>query len=250
MAEGRLVVRALLESSDYRTRSLLVTDQARAGLADALERHVELPVYACSLDSLRGISGFNIHRGCLAVGERRAPPPLDALLALAPPGAPLVVLEGVGNADNVGAIFRNAAAFGASAVVLGPGCCDPLYRKALRVSIGAVLRVPWTTTSEWPRALEEIKAWGYVLAALTTASGATAIGEADLGQPAPGESGAVRPRGVALLLGNEGAGLSAEAKRMADRHVRIPMMPGVDSLNVAIACGIALHETMRGNAAP
>jgi tRNA G18 (ribose-2'-O)-methylase SpoU len=169
----------------------------------------------------------------VAIGERPAPRALSDLLAPLSPETRLVVLEGVGNADNMGGIFRNAAAFGAAGVVLGPRCCDPLYRKAIRVSMGAALRVPFASAEEgWPGALRDLKAEGFSVLALTPSPDATGLAEA----------AAVPGRRLAVLAGAEGYGLTGEALAASDVAVRIPMAPGTDSLNVATAVGIALHH--------
>lgn len=235
VAEGRLVVRRLLEDGSYRTRSLLVTEAARASLADVLGRAMaELPIYVVSLDTMRAITGFSIHRGCLALVERNAPIETGVLVARLSAARLLVVLEEVANADNVGGVFRNALAFGAAAVLLSPGCCDPLYRKAIRTSMAASLRVPFARVGDWPRGLGGIRAAGFSLVALTPAAGAR-----DLGDFA---SDPRRPSRLALMAGAEGPGLSAPIEAMADARVRIPMAPGVDSLNLATATGIALYR--------
>jgi len=145
----------------------------------------------------------------------------------------LVVLERMSNPDNVGGVFRNALAFGAGAVFLSPGTADPLYRKAIRVSAGAVVALPFARLTDWPRGLGRLREAGYTLLALTPRAEAGPIGALGDGNPGPAR--------VALLLGTEGRGLSSEALAMADLHVRIPMAPEMDSLNVATAGAIALH---------
>ena len=145
-----------------------------------------------------------------------------------------MALERIGNADNMGGIFRNAAAFGADAVVVGPGCCDPLYRKAIRVSVGAALRVPYCHADDWLADLQALRAAGFTLAALTPAAAAQDL-QAWVSSVAP----AAR---VAILAGSEGEGLTAAALSRADLAIRIPMAPGTDSLNVATAIGITLHR--------
>jgi tRNA G18 (ribose-2'-O)-methylase SpoU/ribosomal protein S27AE len=227
VAEGRLVVRRLLKASRCRCRSVLVTPAARASLDDALAS-VDVPVFVCSLDVLRQITGYDMHRGCLAIGER--PDPIEPF-AMAAQATLLVVLEGVGNADNVGGIFRTAAAFGAGGVVLGPGCCDPLYRKAIRTSMAAALSLPFAMDRAWPASLDGLRAAGWIVLALTPAPDAVPLERLRL----PGSSR------VALLLGSEGEGLTAAAQRRADIRVRIGMPAAVDSLNVGVAAGIALH---------
>jgi tRNA G18 (ribose-2'-O)-methylase SpoU len=235
VAEGRLVVRALLSESSFRTRSILLTETAYHGLADVIEpRLAETKVFLVTTDAIEGLTGFNIHRGCLAIGERPRPMSVGQMLARLPGARRLVVLERIGNADNMGGIFRNAAAFASGAVVVGPGCCDPLYRKSIRVSVGAALRVPFCRTDDWPVDLEALRAAGFTLAALTPAAGAR-----DIGAYARSLTGASR---VAILAGAEGDGLMPETLARTDVALRIPMAPGTDSLNVATAVGIALHR--------
>lgn len=233
IAEGRLVVRTLLTRSPLKPRSVLVTPAALEPLADLVPSHPDLPWLVVPQALANQVVGFNIHRGCLAAGERPATGSLDALVAQATP-ARLVVLEHVTNADNVGGIFRCAAAFGAGGVVLGPRCCDPLYRKAIRTSIGASLVVPYAVTDDWPAALDRLRSAGYRIIALTPGSEAANLDEV------AGEL-AVQDR-LAILAGSEGTGLTAQTLARADVRVRIPIIPAVDSLNVTVAVGIALHR--------
>jgi len=229
VAEGRLVVRRVLEDSRYRVHSVLVNAAARRQLADVLEPLDGVPVVDASRDELETITGFSIHRGCLALVHRPAPPAVDEVIAL---GDTLLVLDGVANADNVGGAFRNAAAFGAAGVIVGPTCCDPLYRKAIRTSMGAALRVPFARAAAWPDALRAVRAGGFLLAALTPRAPSEPLDQFVL---------RARGRRVALVAGAEGAGVSHEVADVADARVRIPMAPEIDSLNVAVAIGIALH---------
>jgi len=239
VAEGRFVVRRVLQDAPDRVRSLLLTGTARAALGDALDRvPAGRPVFVVALEAMQAITGFNIHRGCLALVDRPASLDLASLVHRLGDARLVLALEEVANADNVGGAFRNALAFGAGAVVLSPGCCDPLYRKAIRTSMGATLGVPFARAPGWPRDLDLIRAAGFALVALTPAAGARDL--------AAFVSDPDRPSRVALAVGTEGAGLSAAVEAMADARVRIPMMPGVDSLNLATAAGIALqriHET-------
>jgi tRNA G18 (ribose-2'-O)-methylase SpoU len=245
VAEGRLVVRRLLQSSWYRTVSVLVTEPARRSLADALELQAEdLAVFVAPPSLLQAITGVNVHRGCLAVGAR-ATEAGDLAAALAAPGSParrLLVLERMGNADNVGSVFRSARAFGVDAVLLGPGCCDPLYRKAMRVSMGAALSVPFGIVEPWPRGLDRLRTAGFRLVALTPDA---AAGDLEWYAARPG-----RPQRLALLLGAEGDGLSGEALAAADLRLRIPMASGIDSLNVAVAAAIALYRLAARDGVP
>ena len=240
IAEGRQVVRRLLDVGRYRARSALVTppalDALGAVLADA-----RVPTYLVRQDIVNAIVGIEFHHGCLAVGERGAEQTPEAVLAEAR-GASVVLLEGLGDASNVGAIFRNALAFGAGAALLSPGTADPLYRKAIRVSAGAAVVLPFARLDDWPRDLERLRDGGYTLLALTPR--AEAVDISVLGTSCP------RPARVALLLGTEGRGLSAGALAVADLQVRIPMAPEMDSLNVAAAGAVALHWLSRTEPTP
>lgn len=235
VAEGRLVVRALLTESRFRARSILLTDAAYRGLADVIEpRLADTPVFLVPAGAIEALTGYNIHRGCLAIGERPGRTSVGQMLAALPLARRLVVLERIGNADNMGGLFRNAAAFAADAVIVGPGCCDPLYRKSIRVSMGAALRVPFCHAGDWPADLQALKAAGFTLAALTPAAQAQ-----DIGAYASSLTPSAR---VGVLAGAEGEGLTPEALGFADLALRIPMAPSTDSLNVATAVGIALHR--------
>jgi tRNA G18 (ribose-2'-O)-methylase SpoU len=189
-----------------------------------------VPIYVCGAADFLGITGHDLHRGCLALAARPAPPPIDALLA---PARTAIVLEAVGDADNVGGVFRNVAAFGGGPVLLSPACCDPLYRKAIRTSMAATLRVPFAGLDPWPDALSVLRAHGFALVALTPREPAEDL-----------EAFASRARGakLALLIGNEGTGLTPAVEAAADSRVRIPIRSGVDSLNLAVAAGIALYR--------
>ena len=230
IAEGRLVVRRLLTDSAFSTRAVLVTPTALKTLEDALPFRPDVPVYQVSQEIMGSISGFNIHRGCLASGTR---PPRAAWRKAIDGARRVIVLERVGDADNVGAIFRTAAAFNADAVLLGPACADPLYRKAIRTSMGAALTLPFADAEPWPAALSELAARGWVVAALTPAADAT---------PLRTLAAALSTQPVALVVGHEGDGLSASAFGACTHRVRIPIRASVDSLNVATAAGIALYE--------
>jgi tRNA G18 (ribose-2'-O)-methylase SpoU len=247
IAEGRLVVKRLLSRPRFRIRSILLTDAALEGLrADldarirtvlledtveaGLEPAAQPPVYVVAQQVMNGVAGFNIHRGCLASVER---PDALAFESFATTALRRVIaLEGVSNPDNIGGIFRNAAAFEVDLVVLGPGCGDPLYRKAVRTSMAASLMVPFVLAARWPEALHRLKGAGLRVLALTPGG---SVRLADM---------AAVPR-VALLLGAEGGGLSADALAAADDRVRIDTSDRVDSLNVATAAAIALHHFHR-----
>lgn len=228
VAEGRLVVRRLIEAGRFPIESVVVTPAALNQLEEILVGG-NFPVRVCPPELLRQITGFNFHRGCLALARRpAAQPPLEQFAG----ARRLLALEGIGNPDNMGGLFRVAVAFGAAGVVLGPACADPFYRKTIRTSMGAVLRVPLTSAGRWPGDLERVRAAGTLIVALTPDTRATPLRDlaAELDLDAR----------LALMVGAEGPGLTQDALRAADRLARIPMSPGVDSLNVAVAAGIAL----------
>jgi tRNA G18 (ribose-2'-O)-methylase SpoU len=230
VAEGRLVVRRVIENGSYRVRSLLVNAAARRDLADSIERlPPEVPVLVARTSEFRALTGFNIHRGCLALVEHPPGRSIDDVLA---GDGPVIMLEGVSNADNVGGIFRNAAAFGAAGVILDERSCDPFYRKAVRTSMAAVLTMPFARAVEWHDALIHVRRAGFFLTALTPRTTATPIA---VFTAHPGA------RRVALVLGAEGTGLSDVTLGTADAAVRIPLAEGVDSVNVSVAAGIALY---------
>ncbi len=228
VAEGALVIRQLLQSP-YRVRTILVTDQGLAALDDLLAG-VDAPVYRVSQAVMTSVTGFHFHRGALASAERRPHPDLATVVA----GADLVLMaEGVTDNENLGALFRNGAAFGVDAVVLDATSADPLYRRSVRVSMGQVLRLPHTRVPDAPAAVRRLQELGFEVLALTPAAGAE-----DVRSVVPG------PRQV-LLVGAEGPGLTDEALRAADRRVRIAIDAGVDSLNVATAAAVVLHRLAR-----
>jgi tRNA G18 (ribose-2'-O)-methylase SpoU len=231
IAEGRTVVLRLLGARRYRARSALVTPPALEALGATLEA-AAVPIFLVRQDIVKAIVGIEFHHGCLAVGERGIEPTAEAVLAEARDKS-IVVLEGLGDASNVGAIFRNALAFGAGAALLSPGTADPLYRKAVRVSSGAAVVLPFARLADWPRDLALLRGAGYTIVALTPRADAAAVQELGKSRPLPARA--------ALLLGTEGRGLSEEALAVADLHVRIPMAPEMDSLNVAAASAVALH---------
>jgi len=247
VVEGRLAVERLL-GSGYRVLSLLVDDHQLTSAAGpvAATRARGAAVYVGTRAVVAATVGFSLHRGVVAVAQRPDPSDADRVLAdawAAVPQArpPLVaVLEGLNDHENIGALFRNAAAFGVSGVLGDPTCADPLYRRSVRVSMGHVLHVPFARLAPWPDGLQRVRDAGFVVAALSP-------------HPAPGGTvptatlAELRGRrassgdGVALLLGAEGPGLSDAARDAADLVVTIPMADGVDSLNVATAAAVAFH---------
>jgi tRNA G18 (ribose-2'-O)-methylase SpoU len=229
IAEGVVVVRRLL-ASPYPVRSLLGVprrlDELGPDLADA-----DVPAYAADADTMASVVGFHLNRGVLAVADRAAQPEPAELVRTA---RAVAVLEGVNDHENLGSVFRNAAALGVDAVLLGPRCADPLYRRSVRVSMGHVLRVPFAPlTGPWPAALDVVRAAGLRVVAFTPAADAVPLRAAGLAGTR-----------TALLLGAEGPGLTDEALAAADQRVRIPMASGVDSLNVATAGAIAFHAVL------
>ena len=228
VAESRLVVRRLFELRRYDVESVLVTPAALQTIVDTLPEAAT--VYVAEQHLLNSITGFNFHRGCLALARRPADVvnPVRGVSA-----ARLVALEGIGNPDNIGGIFRVAAAFGVDAVLLDPSSGDPLYRKAIRTSMGAALSVPFARLDPWPEALKDFD--GFRVLALTPRAGARSLDEV-----ASDLSG----RWI-LLAGAEGPGLSEAALAASDVHVRIPIVESVDSLNVTVATAIALSRLFR-----
>jgi tRNA G18 (ribose-2'-O)-methylase SpoU len=227
VAEGRLVVRRLIEAATFPISSVLVTPAAYAALSDLL--HPGLTVHICDQQTMNAVAGFNFHRGCLALAVRPAAgEPLTRFAG----ASRLLALEGVGNPDNVGGLFRVAAAFGAGGVLLDATSGDPLYRKAIRTSMGASLQVPFARIHPWWPGLQSLRAAGARVLALTPHVNATPLSKITRELPRGGV--------VILLLGAEGSGLSADSLREADAQVRIPIAAGVDSLNVTVAAGIAL----------
>jgi tRNA G18 (ribose-2'-O)-methylase SpoU len=239
VAEGRRVVERLLLSPAFAVESVLVTKPAHVALQSApevLTARPNLPVYLVPQDVMNRVAGFHIHRGCLALARRPVPSAWETLAA----GARLmIVLEQLGDADNVGSTFRCAAAFGVDAVLLGTGCADPLYRKAIRTSMGAALAVPFAivdeTTRPWPGALHVLRAGGWDVVGLTPRATCPPLWDV-------AGDGSSR---LALVFGHEGDGLSPQALDACTRLARIPMVPGVDSLNVAVSVGVALHDVTR-----
>jgi tRNA G18 (ribose-2'-O)-methylase SpoU len=190
---------------------------------------VDAPVYTASYDVLRELTGFNVHRGALASFHRKALPTVADLLA---DSGRVVVLEDMVSHTNLGAIFRCSAALGMDAVLLSPACADPLYRRSVRVSMGAVFAVPYARAEVWPGVLDEIASAGLTRVALTPASDAIPLD--DMRSRPDAER-------LAVLFGSEGPGLTEGALARTDIRVRIPMSGGVDSLNVATAAAVAFY---------
>ena len=231
VAEGRLVVGRLLAARRYDLHSVLVTDTTLRGLEPALAHcDADAPIYVCAQSCADEIVGYHVHRGCLALAKRPSPGDSTQLIRAA---STIVVLDRIANPDNVGGIFRNALAFGVDAVLLSTGCADPLYRKAIRTSMAAALDVPFAPVTSMAGQLEELRRAQFSILALAPDSTAATLRS---------RCQSLRPGRAAIVLGEEGAGLGREALNRGDEIVQIPMAPGVDSLNVAVAAGIALYE--------
>lgn len=226
IAEGEKVIRRAVEAG-HRPRSFLLAPRWLPGLADVLARWPDVDVYVVDEAVAEQVTGFHVHRGALASLHRDEPPPVADLLRL----DRLVVLEDVVDHANVGAILRSAAGLGWDGALLSPRCADPLYRRAVKVSMGAVFALPWTRLPVWRDAPALLSGAGFTTVALTLADDSQ-----DLDLVASTVTGK-----VAVLLGTEGAGLSDHWASSADVRARIPMRAGVDSLNVAAAAAIACY---------
>lgn len=233
IAESAQVIRRAL-AAGHRPRSLLMATKWLGVLSDVLAHPsvLDVPVMVADEQVLREITGFQVHRGALAAMRRPTLPTVTQALSGA---RRVVVLEDIVDHTNVGAIFRCAAGLGFDAVLVSPRCADPLYRRSVRVSMGAVFMVPWTRLEPWPTGLDALGAEGFTRAALSLDDDACPL---DLIAATP-------PDRLAWILGTEGDGLSASCVSRADIVVRIPMYGGVDSLNVASAAAVALWATRR-----
>lgn len=228
LAESSKVLRRALDAG-HRPRSFFMAEKWVDGLRDVLEAH-DVPVYVGTDEVLEQITGFHLHRGAMAAMHRPAPLPLENVLASA---RRVAILEDIVDHTNVGAIFRSAAALDVDAVLVTPRCADPLYRRAVRVSMGTVFQVPWVRLEHWTADLQRVKDAGFLTAALALSEDAVTVDTL----------AAEHPEKLALILGTEGQGLGAATLHHADRHVVIPMSHGVDSLNAAAASAVAFWET-------
>lgn len=223
---SKVIVRAL--AAGHQPRSVLVQEQWLPDVLPLLEEWPDVPVYVGDAAVLEKLTGYNLHRGALAAMHR---PPLAAVADLIRDARRIVILEDIVDHTNVGAIFRSVAGLGADAVLITPRCADPLYRRSVRVSMGTVLQVPWTRLPEWGDAAALLRDAGFHLAALALSDDAVSLDRFAVNPP----------ERLALILGTEGDGLSAPAISAADTVVTIPMLHGVDSLNVASASAVALY---------
>jgi tRNA G18 (ribose-2'-O)-methylase SpoU len=230
IAEGAKVVRRAIEAG-HRPRSFLMAPRWLDGLVDVLERAPDVPCYLVSEALAEQVTGFHVHRGALASLHRRPLPSVESVLAGA---RRVVVLEDVVDHTNVGAIFRSAAALGFDAAVLSPRCADPLYRRSIKVAMGAVFALPYARFDSWRDAMQLLRTCGFTTLALTPAPDAVDLAALD------------PPQRPALVVGGEGDGLSRRWLEQADRRVRIRMADGIDSLNVAAATAVACWALTRG----
>jgi tRNA G18 (ribose-2'-O)-methylase SpoU len=231
IAEGEKVIRRAVDAG-YIMRSMLLSAKWVDVMRDVIDR-LGVPVYVVAPELAEKVTGYHVHRGALASMQRKPLPAAEDVLA----GARRVaVMESVNDHTNIGAIFRSAAALGMDAVLLSPDCADPLYRRSVKVSMGAVFSVPYARLDTWPRGLDAVRDAGFALLALTPDEKARPLDEV---APHTMER-------VALMLGAEGDGLSRRALAAADTWVRIPMSHGVDSLNVGAAAAVAFYAVATG----
>ncbi|MGW3990084.1 TrmH family RNA methyltransferase [Streptomyces sp. NPDC004830] len=231
IAEGEKVIRRAGDAG-YAMRSMLLSAKWVDAMRDVIDE-APAPVYVVAPELAEQVTGYHVHRGALASMQRKPLPTPDGLLRTA---RRVVVMESVNDHTNIGAIFRSAAALGMDAVLLSPDCADPLYRRSVKVSMGAVFAVPYARLDTWPQDLRQVREAGFTLLALTPDERARSLDE-------------VAPHTldrVALMLGAEGDGLSPRALGAADAWVRIPMSHGVDSLNVGAAAAVAFYAVATG----
>ncbi|MEB0200165.1 RNA methyltransferase [Cryobacterium sp. 5I3] len=227
IAESTKVIARALEAG-HRPRSVLLQEQWLPDALELLADWPDVPIYVGAASVLEELSGYNLHRGALAAMHRPVLAPVSDLVRGA---RRIVILEDIVDHTNVGAIFRSVAGLGADAVLITPRCADPLYRRSVRVSMGTVLQVPWTRLPEWDEAVPLLHEAGFHLAALALADNAVSLDDFAIDPP----------ERLAIVLGAEGDGLSRQALSVADTVVTIPMLHGVDSLNVASASAVALY---------
>ena len=258
IAESSRVLRRALEAG-HKPRSFFLAEKWLDGLADVLDAFPGVPAFVGPPELLEEITGFHLHRGAMAAMHRPAPVPVEDLLADAhrvpvlediedhtnvdgykaqepdrprrPGRSRIGVLEDLTDHTNVGAVFRSAAAIGVDAMLVTPQCADPLYRRSIRVSMGTVFQVPWTRIGPWPQGIQQLKEAGYFVAGMSLGAGAITLDELV----------AQDHQNLVLVFGTEGDGLKPETDRLLDARVTIPMMNGVDSLNVAAASAVAFY---------
>lgn len=237
LAESSKVLRRAL-AAGHQPRSFFMADRWVESLSDVLDAHPQIPVYVGADDVLEAVTGFHLHRGALAAMQRPEPLELDTVLDGIRPGNGsarhrIAILENLVDHTNVGACFRSAAAMGVDAVLVTPQCADPLYRRSIRVSMGTVFQVPWTRIDSWPHDIDRLTEAGYIVAGMTLGDGAITLDDLV----------AENHQKLAVVFGSEGHGLTSHTERVLDRRVTIPMMGGVDSLNVAASSAVAFYAT-------
>jgi tRNA G18 (ribose-2'-O)-methylase SpoU len=252
IAESSRVLRRAL-AAGHQPRSFFLAEKWLEDLADVFAQYPDVPAYIGNASLLEEITGFHLHRGAMAAMQRPAPVPLEELLgnarrsavaediagpanvkrSEAPHRSRIAILEDLTDHTNVGAIFRSAAAIGVHAVLVTPQCADPLYRRSIRVSMGTVFQVPWTRVEPWPACIEQLKGAGYFVAGMSLGEGAITLDELV----------AQDHQNLVLVFGTEGDGLKPETDELLDARVTIPMMNGVDSLNVAASSAVAFYAT-------
>ena len=237
MGEAALVVEVMLESKGL-TRSVLASRRRaeRMAMMIAESNSPETPLFVADDDIIESITGFNMHRGILACGNRGPVEnrPLEDIVPGREEDATLLICDGISNIDNIGMLFRNAAAFGVDAVILSPECHDPLYRKSLRVSIGHALRVPWHRSGDWSATLKRLsEEFGITLIGTSIDTGSTPLDEIET------------PPRVGVVMGGEFKGMGSIATGHCTISTRIPMVEGTDSLNVGVAAAVCLHRFSR-----
>lgn len=231
IAEGVLVVQRMV-ASRFAPHAFLGTDRRLAELGPGLAE-VAAPFYRASAEVMAEVVGFHLNRGVLAAARR---PPEQTASEIVAGARTVAVLEGVNDHENLGSIFRNGAGLGVDAVIFGAGCADPLYRRAVRVSMGHALLLPYARAARWPDDLQMLRDNGFRILAMTPDPAARVLAEV---------LGDLTGDKVAILVGAEGPGLTAAALRASDARVRIPMSRGTDSLNVATAAALAFYERHR-----
>jgi tRNA G18 (ribose-2'-O)-methylase SpoU len=240
IAESSRVLRRAL-AAGHQPRSFFLAEKWLDDLQDILAAYPHVPAFIGSAALLEEITGFHLHRGAMAAMQRPAPVPLPELLVSAQESeggrargrSRIAILENLTDHTNVGAVFRSAAAIGVDGVLVTPQCADPLYRRSIRVSMGTVFQVPWTRIESWPASLEQLKEAGYFVAGMSLGEGAITLDELV----------AQDHQSLVLVFGTEGDGLKPETERLLDARVTIPMMNGVDSLNVAASSAVAFYAT-------
>ena len=233
IAESPKVIHRALDGGCQPVSLLMERKDIDGSAREILARCPEIPVYTADESVLCQLTGYHLTRGGLCAMRRPAKPSLEEICAKA---NRIVILENVQNPTNVGAIFRSAAALGMDAVLLTPGCSDPLYRRSARVSMGTVFQIPWTFTGAWPEeGMAQLKALGFKTAALALSDRSVSIDDPAL----------MAEEKLALLLGSEGDGLTDQTIASCDYTVKIPMYHGVDSLNVAAASAVAFWQLRR-----